>query len=285
MKREYVIWCPPYCGSNGVRALYTLADRLIDAGYNVYLYSWGKKIDKYQYVSKISKRLKEKAVAVYPEVVWGNPLGIKNIARYVLFYPGKNGGASAYHLSEQIFTWDDKYYPGAPRLFFCGIDRNLFYDNKSPKLHNCYFVHKGGITRHISEIDSAIQINMGFPETREKLADLLRHTDILYTYDKDTVLAEEALLCGAKVKVITETSVEEYISQNNFSEKILQKELNEFMTKTQEMNYLGRTEGRYWPKFIEYKLKLCFYKTLKFVTRNKKYKAQISTYRDLLHTV
>ena len=46
MKREYVIWCPPYCGSNGVRALYTLADRLIDAGYNVYLYSWGKKIEK-----------------------------------------------------------------------------------------------------------------------------------------------------------------------------------------------------------------------------------------------
>lgn len=285
MKKDYIIWCPPYSGSNGVRALYSLADYLISSGYNVSLYSWKPFQDKYNYVNKITKDMRQKAIVVYPEVVWGNPLGIKNVVRYVLFYPGKNGGSLSFHSSELIFTWLDYYYPGAHRIFFSGIDRKLFYDNQTPKRVNCYFVHKGGITRQIPEIEHAVKIDMSFPKSRNELADLLRKTDILYTFDKNTVIAEEALLCGAKVKVITENSIKDYVSTDKFSQQELDNELKIFVQLTQNMDYQGKIEGRYWKRFLSYQIAKNFYKFLKFMTGNQKYKSKALLYRELLLTV
>lgn len=51
--------------------------------------------------------------------------------------------------------------------------------------------------------DSIAQIHPGWPETREKLASLLRATKTLISYDDTSAIVPEALICGCEVKIVT----------------------------------------------------------------------------------
>jgi hypothetical protein len=46
---------------------------------------------------------------------------------------------------------------------------------------------------------------MDYPEDRKELAYLLKTTGTLYSFDQYTQLNAEAALCGAHVKIVTET--------------------------------------------------------------------------------
>lgn len=239
-KKKYIIYAPFFSRSNGVRALYQLYDLLSFQGYEVYMFC-SQKCAGYKYIDKIDKYKRKHDIIIYPEIVNGNPLQFQNVVRYVLFFPGKNGGSSTYHSSEIVFTWSKVYYE-APVLYLSGIDTQLFYDEHLPKIQDCYFVHKGGKWKYVEEVEGLLEINMNFPPTREALAKLLKTTRILYSYDAYSALNEEAYLCGAQVKIITEKGFEDFKEGNTFDRKILNAQLNNFIHITQSSNYTGKIE-------------------------------------------
>ncbi len=242
--KNYIIVVPSFGNgkSAGVRALHVLADYLIENGYKVSLFSYKPYLDKYSYVEKITDEMKLHDIIVYPESVAGNPLGFQNVARWVLYFPGIVGGEKNYHHSEEVFAWTQKYYENVPILNFPMIDKNIFYNDNRPKKHNSYFVYKGEEKKNLPETQNAIRIDMNFPKNREELGELLRNTDTLYSFDTNSALLDEALVCGAKVKIFSENTFIDY--KENFEEINTNSamQLKVFIEKTQEMNYKGKPQ-------------------------------------------
>lgn len=232
---DYVIYTPKYAASNGIRVLYKLADELIKRGCNVFLFSEPSEGKDYQYINKLTKELKDNAVVIYPEVIFGNPLNAKKVVRYVLYYPGINGGDSYYDKNDMIFTFNNEYYENADLLSISTMDRSLFYKDNTPKDINCYFVNKGGKWKEIQEFKNFVEINMSYPETREELANLLRRTKTLYSYDRHTLLTEEAFACGCDVKYVTEDGFEDFIPDktNYYTFEEYNSFIDNFIKKTQ----------------------------------------------------
>lgn len=239
-KKDYVIYTFPCTRSNGVRVLYLLANKLRDSGYNVYLYNEMSLSNcSYAYgfkcINRVTNRLRKHAIFVYPEVIVGNPLMARRVVRYVLYYPGVNGGEKKYHDSELIFTYLSEFYPEASILTVPFLDDKLFYNDFSVRTRDCYFVYKKGKFRDAPETNDLLEINMSYPDTREKLADLLRTTKTLYSYDDCTALLDEAMLCGVDVKIITQNGVEKYTSKYFENIKDFEKQLSYFIQITQNM--------------------------------------------------
>ena len=127
MKRPYVFYFPCHSRSNGIRVMMLLSRKLMQQGFEVLYYvkgrsDWPKDVP---ILDKIDARLRKVAIAVYPEIVAGNPLRIRNVARLVLFYPGRNGGMRHYHKSEMTFAYFPEFLPGADVLTIPWIDENL----------------------------------------------------------------------------------------------------------------------------------------------------------------
>lgn len=273
MKKKYIIWAPIYGASNGIRALYKLCEILNGRGYEAFIFNTEMPDnERYHVISEITQEMREHDIVVYPEIVCGNPLQFQNVVRYVLYYPGANGGTQAYHSSEQVVTWSSEYYSGVPILFLSGVDRTLFCDEKLPKKQNCYFVHKGGKWKELPELADCVEINMSYPETREELAQLLKTTNILYSYDDCSALLEEARLCGAKVKIVRENGFDDYVFEEVFDSLELDNQLAAFIEITQKMNNTGEVEKFYLPEFEKKKLrKFKKYKFLYYLTKWRKF--------------
>lgn len=285
--KKYIIWAPAYAGSNGIRALYKLYDLLKERGYETFIYNTEEnKNQDYLFISEISPEMRQNDIVIYPEIVCGNPLQFQNVVRYVLYYPGENGGTEKYYEGEQIFTWSSAYYADVPVLFLSGIDRKLFCDEKLQKTQNCYFVHKRGKWKEVSELEGCVEINMSYPETRTELAQLLKTTDILYSYDDCSALLEEARLCGAKVKIIEEIGFKDYTTEEPFDSEELNHQLTEFIDITQSMNVEDKPEDFYLPvyeakmlkKYKKYKLLYFFTRLSKFAKRMQALKLHLQQY-------
>ena len=245
--KPYVIYAPIYSKSAGCRVLYRLAELLEQKGYEAYVFAPpSDDYKKCNYIShkEITEELRKNAIIIYPEIVEGNPLQFQNVVRYVLYYPGKNGGRTVFHKSELIYTFLNKYYPKADLLFISTLDYTLFYKDNTPKTVDCYFVYKNGKWRDVPEFANMIEINMKYPETRKELADLLRRTKNFYSYDANTLLLAEAAVCGCNVYIVTEDGFEKSVDAEVFKEnaKLTEVQLDSFIVNTQKMHYTGKPE-------------------------------------------
>jgi hypothetical protein len=147
------------------------------------------------------------AIVVYPEVTPGNPLGAKQVVRWVLNFPGHLGGDREFDKSELVYAWSEEFYSTDRLLSFDFVEHELFNAINLPlKDVDCFYFGKG-LLRGVEPIpltEGMTQITKTWPAKRADLADLLRRTRVLYTYDDRTMLALEALLCGCRVIFLPE---------------------------------------------------------------------------------
>lgn len=236
-KKKYIIFAATNGKSAGQRVLYQLREKLEDSGFDAKILCYGKPIgDKSIFVHDIKDYDKDKDIVVYPEIIEGNPLKFRNVVRYILQDPEFWGMSKEYDNRELIFTFDNSFYKNVPVLKFDTIDRSLFYDAHLPKDVNCYFVYKKGKFREVPEIEGWTEINMHWPEKREDLANLLQRTENLYSFDSCSVLVDEAVLCGAKVKIITPDGFQDYKETFHFNEDAFKQQFKFFIETTQNMN-------------------------------------------------
>lgn len=230
-KYSYLIFAPEYQhNSAGIRALYELRKHIEFRGYEARIAEFGTK-----------EKASPDDIVIYPEIISGNPLGGKTVARWVLNFPGLLGGDKKYDSKEIIFTWDKKYYD-AP-ILTVPIIEDFFKDQGLKRSGGCFWIGKGSelwerecktsldnFGRLPRELHGMQAITYDWPATREELAELFNSKEVFYTYDNNTALISEAKACGCKVVVIGEEL------KSDFDENIKhwRSQVDEFIHITQE---------------------------------------------------
>jgi protein O-GlcNAc transferase len=191
--RRYVIFAPLFRNdSSGIRVLFDLQKWLICAGYDAITIAGTTQYKPDQFADDI---------IIYPEVVTGNPLNSKRVVRYLLNFPGKLAGTKAYAKHELLVSYSDTFceHSNGEILMVPPVEP-FFFSDDTPKTHNAIYVGKEkDLGMHPKD---CIYITRQFPVTRREVAQFMRATKTLYTYDLISAIGHEAMLCGCQVKHI-----------------------------------------------------------------------------------
>lgn len=220
-KLEYLIYAPPYSSSAGIRVMHLLAHHLNTSGYNAFVPTGIVNPDLNVIALKNpedSMRMfgiwqKQEPIVVYPEIIKDNPTGYKKIVRYILNNPTWGGQQDIqYGPNDIIFAYNQYCQsfcpPKTPILEVPAYDTNIFYnDNKSKRAGGIYWVYKGCDVAKVKDTEGMREITHYWPATRNALADLLRSSEIFYSYDNNTALQIESRLCGCPTVIIPDPSL------------------------------------------------------------------------------
>jgi len=218
----YYIFAPPYSESSaGIRVLHLLADAINRMGGTAFIASnlfaahsatrpahilapvltWAQ--------AEEHRKAGIKPIALYPEVVEGNPLRSRAVVRYVLNLPGLLGGPSAYDEAEFVYGYGKRLAReiGHPErsLFLPAIDLADWPqpEGVQARTQTCYYaskykaVHNGevfGVPPGAIEITRSLSTSIN----QDELKALLARSRRLYVFE-NTALAIEAPLCGCPV--------------------------------------------------------------------------------------
>lgn len=236
---RFVILAPPYSdSSSGIRACFRLGHWLNTLGQTCHvLAGQGEPVPREWDVRMciIDKvPVPDDVIAVYPEVVTGNPLQAKHVARWVLNKPGLIGGTKTYDPMETVFyapqlTGDDYLREAAqsaagPREVYplqtSVHEPHLFYPTRrTDRKGVCYFVYKGADvfakSGHLLPTNQWRLIDRSAPLSRVELADLFHRSEAFYSWDAHSAITREAAMCGCPTWIVDEygevTEVSTYI--------------------------------------------------------------------------
>lgn len=176
---------------------------------------WNTPWLSHQDASSLARELQ--VVTVYPEIIRGNPLGAKHIARWCLHRPGFFGDEFCFGRSEVLFKYNDWIELPAPYdgffeyggTLFCNFPPyNLF--GRSPLIDVypevagrdiCYAIRKGdvdfepifGITNESINIDNF---------TRREVANIFTKCKRFISFDHNTFYSSLAVLSGCESIVV-----------------------------------------------------------------------------------
>jgi len=215
----YYICAPDYRqNSAGIRCLHYLCHILNEAGYEAYI-APASVTNPYLRTPVLTRTIAERhfqtgriPIAVYPEVISGNPMRLPVVARWLLNKPGLLGGDHEYATDEILFCYDPWTVPAgmqAETLRIPSIDTRIFnnLDNEHDQQRSgfCYYANKylasGGQIDPIL-VQHGTSLGQDIPRTHEEIADLLRKSEYLYCYEQ-SALIQEALACGCPVIIKT----------------------------------------------------------------------------------
>lgn len=234
-KTPFFIWSPPYAHtSSGVRTLHLLCHLLNEAGEKAYIVPSGHTgyainpflntpiltVDEQNFYG-------DNFIAVYSDVVIGNPFNAKHVVRYLLAPRGAYGGDSIFPDTDQIWgalpTIADNVLRipvSDPVIFYTNQGNRKLYESDCKKINlrlpkkewdkmfppdpirsgSCFYSHKyemhgnqplleltGGSTRLTGSL--------------ENLANIMRKSEVCYIYEVTSAMTEAAL-CGCPVVLV-----------------------------------------------------------------------------------
>lgn len=213
----YYVYAPDYRRSSaGIRVMHMLCDALNRSGHEAYV------VAEVMGPDLVTPKLTQEAIkqhqaagltpiAVYPEVVDGNPLKCDVVVRYLLNRLGFIAGSGSYEENDILFAYKrDFAFPGFPEknfLFLPAVDPNIFCPPADPRVRIpgriCYYLGRNTrIDPELLPLD-AIQITAESPDSWQGLAELFQQCEFLYLGEASG-LAYEAGLCGCLPVVISE---------------------------------------------------------------------------------
>jgi len=198
----YSIWTPEFDPlSGGIRVMWALQGYLLAKGQ----------------IALTNVKYPQDFVAIYPEIVHGNPLEAKKIVRYILNKPGVMAsygvtGPTVFEKTDEIYVFSkiyDTFGVDDDHLMFLPVlNLHIFKDYKRARFSTCYFVGKGkdmGV-----HPKSSIKIDRTNSSDQGELADLLNTCSVMYTYENPTAMNEIARLCGCRVVYLAEGASLQY---------------------------------------------------------------------------
>jgi tetratricopeptide (TPR) repeat protein len=225
--RRYVIVSPVYRhNSAGIRVLYNLQQWLIRAGYDAIVINYLTGLDISQFADDI---------AIYPDVVSGNPLKCRRVVRYLLNHPGRIGGDLAFPPHELALAHSrDIAIHTKGAIFYIPSTEGFFINKGLDRTHDAFYIGKGkNLNVHPTD---AIQITHAWPPKRAQLADFLNRTRNVYIYDDMTVVSYEAKLCGCNIFLIkNDGDIIPYPTPFERPLKDIKQQLHQFLVLTQSM--------------------------------------------------
>jgi O-antigen biosynthesis protein len=209
--QPYYIYAPNYRRSSaGIRVLHMLCDALNRSGHEAYVVSrvlnpnLNTPILSNDVIA-LHKTQGLEPIAIYPEIVDGNPLGTGVVVRYLLNQPGYLGGSGIYEPDDLLFAYSRSLLqPGAPEeniLHLPAIDLSIFCPptNSAKRIPGkvCYYQGRAAQAKIDPQLlpPNATEITPEFPDSWEGLADLFQQCEYFYLAERSG-LAAEAALCG-----------------------------------------------------------------------------------------
>lgn len=212
MNRKYLIWSFDYYDdSAGQKTMHRLCHELNLAGQQAFV-GFPRRNPAWDTPYR-NRPFRGDWIAVYPEIVRGNPWRAPRVVRYVLNHPGKLGGDRTYPSSEIVYCFSEMFndigLPPDRIMFLPTIELDIYSDRRLPRSGSVFYVGKGRQTR---EIPGALEITNDLKRDRALLAETLNRAEVLYTFDTASAMVEIARLCGCPVVVIPDGEVtrEEY---------------------------------------------------------------------------
>ncbi|WP_434656475.1 glycosyltransferase [Pseudomonas sp. R3-56] len=209
--QPYYIYAPNYRRSSaGIRVLHMLCDALNRSGHEAYVVSRvlnPNLITPYLSNDVIALHRSQglEPIAVYPEIIDGNPLGAGIVVRYLLNQPGYLGGSGIYEPDDLLFAYSrGLLQPGTPEeniLHLPAIDLSIFCPPVNPAKRIpgkvCYYQGRAAQAKIDPGLlpPDATEITPEFPDSWEGLADLFQQCEYFYLAERSG-LAAEAALCG-----------------------------------------------------------------------------------------
>ncbi|TWC21739.1 GT2 family glycosyltransferase [Pseudomonas sp. SJZ085] len=209
--QPYYIYAPNYRRSSaGIRVMHMLCDALKRSGYEAYVAArvFNPNLMTPHLSSDVIALHKSQGlepIAVYPEIVDGNPLGAGVVVRYLLNQPGYLGGSGIYDEGDLRFAYSrGLLQPGMPEeniLHLPPIDLSIFCPPADPAKRIpgkvCYYQGRAAQAKIDPELlpPDATEITPEFPDSWEGLADLFQQCEYFYLAERSG-LAAEAALCG-----------------------------------------------------------------------------------------
>lgn len=160
----------------------------------------------------IKKEFPNNAVVIYPEVVTGNPLGLRHVVRWLLHQPGFHTGKIDYGKNELYFKFNSAihdFYRDActmakneMKVIYYPIDT---YANQGLKrdIDCCYIVRKGEDKPHIHPED-AICLD---GRSHHEIATVFNRAKRFISYDDYTAYSLFAVLAGCESVVVPREGV------------------------------------------------------------------------------
>ena len=241
MDKCFVIYAPHYnVNSGGVQVLYELARVLTQRGSSVSIWIQDRPILSrdyfdlinwsvlrllsrwFQYVRKRSRLPHglrhtqsidvDKDIVVYPERITNNPLGCKNVIRWILYSPEPRTRGQVFCPTDLFFVWADvyvnKFVPSpSPKLSFPLLQIDKYKDEGRSRRSGSLVLYRKGATRQrIHHPEDATEID---GKSHEELCELFNRCERLYSYDLYTAYLTYAALCGCDPIVIPLDGVSE----------------------------------------------------------------------------
>jgi O-antigen biosynthesis protein len=202
LTRPYLVWTFDYYhDSAGQKTMHRLAHELNLAGQHAFV-AYEKRNPAWQ-TPYHPAPLPGDWIAVYPEIIKGNPWRAPRVARWVLNNPGKLGGDKVYDPLEMVFVFAELFNDigVSPEriLYLPTIELDLYADRHESRAGEVFYVGKGQQTR---DLPGALEITNDLKRDQRLLADTLNHARVLYSFDNVTAMARIALLCGCPVVMI-----------------------------------------------------------------------------------
>lgn len=237
---KFIVCAPPYMnGSAGVIVLHELCDALVKLGYEAYIllmqYSNGEWDFSYSEDEKhfnkkllrgyldsdcmenVINSILDNGICIYPEVVKGNPLNARNVARYFLYHEGKiTGKNSNQGESDFIMAYSSAFVKNSHMELYKPVVDDAMHASGAPAAKdrslNLTYFGKGVNHANCFLINDSVELNKDWPKTKEQLATLLRSTRYLFCWDNYSSIAVDALHCGAIPVLIQKNQT---IDENN----------------------------------------------------------------------
>lgn len=209
--------------SGGIIALHLLCSRLIELGYSaaivpLYLPDTGTISARVQRrIGRYGKSFRlgpfnnptcswpdaSRAVVVYPEVVDGNPVESKTVARWLLHKPGHHTGRIEYGKSDLFFFYQDAFagqdaMSDAYSRLSLTYYKPVFRDRHMPRSGSCHMWRKGKGKPAVHPSDSMCLDGM----SDDEVALVFNTTERFYCYDEYTMYATYAAICGCAPLVV-----------------------------------------------------------------------------------
>lgn len=205
---KIIIYSPSYNPtSGGIVVLHKLCDILIELGYdagffvedkNSFYVNSSYKSNHFN-TSQISP---ENDLIIYPEIIWGNPLGFTKVVRYIMNIGHVTlGRKDTWGKNDFWLYYSERFYDKLqPKNILTISDSKLKYfkDYNIPRTYKECFTYrkKHDVINTLNIIHSPEAIEIGFNTTDEDLIKIFNVCERFYCYDTESHLSVLASLCG-----------------------------------------------------------------------------------------
>jgi hypothetical protein len=244
-KNTFLICTPPYKNNSaGIILLHELCDAINQLGYTCFIvlidttrsewtfhvsedsnfYCEGLKRSNYpiNFNDGLMRKLLDKCITIYPEIITSNPLKARYVVRYFLNKDGFITGKRTEYKESDFCLAFSKVFFDNPHATLTKPIRNLLFNSynsipSSNRSLNLTYFGKGAKFASCFRIDDSVMLPSEWPKTKEELSILLRNTRYLYCWDSQTSLATDAIYCGAILVLLQFAQVdEESLNQSEF---------------------------------------------------------------------